>query len=427
MTENYKKIDNKAKFADDTFYSKVNTNESENKKKQRGSIGGGGTTNNSTFYRTDSDKFLKQMNLNISMNNFNKTTKFSLDSGNSKDHIMQLQDQIVIFKTYFNQKEKEFYQMKILNLKLEEENKKNLKVINKILNNVNLQRHVAENSNDRFLMQDLDKMKETYVMNSLKMEIHKLKETIYQKDILIDALKKSEKVQKLSTLQEEHKKKCDDYMLLDHNFTELNKKYQTIKETFDSMQSERDALRASIKNYKTINDDLKNKLKFYQNETSSSYFIQEELRVMQNIDMYTKKNLKNRIKQLEDEKDSNKSKIIEFENFNKEKSDLKNQIEIITKKYNFALFEKEQLSKKFKMLGQDPKLISLNNENSSLMTGSNNKLNPLKSNNDGSLNKNENSLNAKKSNNIEDDKVKEKEKKSNENSKGDIDIEKTQV
>lgn len=420
MTENYKKIDNKTKFAEETFYSKVNTNESESKKKQRGSIGA--TTNNSTFYRTDSDKFLKQMNLNLSMNNFNKNTKFTLDSGNSKDHIMQLQDQIVLFKTYFNKKEKEFYQMKILNQKLEEENKKNLKVISKILNNVNLQRHVAENTNDRFLMQDLDKMKETYVMNSLKLEIHKLKEIIYQKDLMIEELKKSEKVQKLSNLQEEHKKKCDDFMLLDHKFTELNKKFNTIKETFDSMQSERDALRASIKNYKTINDDLKNKLKFYQNETSSSYFIQEELRVMQNIDMYTKKNLKNRIKQLEDEKESNKTKIIEFENFNKEKSDLKYQIDILTKKYNFAIFEKEQLAKKFKMIGQDPKLINLNNENQNQSIGHNNpnKLTSLKAN--------QNNVNKKEvnSNNIISSEI-EKEKLSKENSKNSIDLQKTEI
>lgn len=285
---------------------------------------------------------------------------------------MSLQDQIVIFKTYFNNKEKEFYSMKISYNKLAEENQKNLNIIHKILNNVNVHRHIQENSNDRFLLQDFETMKETYVINSLKVEIHNLKEELKLKDNKIEELTKQKKISKFIGIQNEYKTVCDEYIKLDNVHNELKQKYDNIKEIYNELVFERDALKNSLSKYKTLNEDMKKKLKFYQNETTNAHFIKEDMTDKLIFTKYSQKYLKNKIKQIDEEKDVLKNKVDEFQSFMKEKSKLENMVETLNKKYNFALFEKEQLLKKMRWKDKVKPIREINEnevENNSNNTG----------------------------------------------------------
>lgn len=63
---------------------------------------------------------------------------------------------------------------------------------------------------------------------------------------------------------------------------------------------------------------------------------------------YSQKYLKNRIKQIENEKFNLNEKVDKYEKYKQEREKFESQIENLNKKYNFALFEKEQLLKKIK-------------------------------------------------------------------------------
>lgn len=168
--------------------------------------------------------------------------------------------------------------MKIAYLKLEEENKKNLKIINKVLSNVNVHRFIKENENDKFLIEDIEIMKETYVINSLKLEIHKLKEQLQSISQETEDLKKQGKISKFIGMQDEYKTVCDEYIKLDKEHNELKTKYEELYINHDEVTKERDSLKNALSKYKTLNEDMKNKLKFYQNESTSAHFIQEDMR-----------------------------------------------------------------------------------------------------------------------------------------------------
>lgn len=301
------------------------------------------------FNKTEkSDFFLQALNNSSSLKNVTSFSKYSL-AKDYKEQIISLQDQIVLFKTYFNKKENEFISMKVAYNKLVEENNKNLKIINKILSNVNVHRHVNENSNDRFLIEDIETMKETYVLNSLKMEVHKLRDQIIVKEQEIEDLKKQTKISKFIGIQDEYKTVCDEYIKLDRNYINLQGKYDELKLNLDQVLEEREALKNSLSKYKTLNDDMKRKLKFYQNETISAEFIQEDMKDKLIFTKYSQKFLKNRIKEVETEKVDLNNKVNLYEKYKHEREQLESMISNLNKKFNFAVFEKEQLQKKLKI------------------------------------------------------------------------------
>ena len=296
----------------------------------------------------ENEDFLGIMNKTSAIDGIKSSFSKVSQAKDYKERILSLQDQLVLFKTHFNKKEREFHQIKIAYHKLEEENSKNLKILKKVLNNVNLHRHIKDNENDRFLIQDVETMKETYLINSLKHEVHKLKEQLLQKDLRIEELIKSEKVVKFTNLQSEYKTICDNYLQLNKNYLELQEKFETVNSNYNIIVEERDNLKISLEKYKVINNDMRNKLKFYQNEASSAHFIQEDLIEKMVFTKYSQKYLKNKLRQAETEKKNFESKLRETQDFNKERDSLQMQISNLTKKYNFALFEKDQANKKMK-------------------------------------------------------------------------------
>lgn len=287
----------------------------------------------------------KEKSMNLTLNSF------SINK-DQKEQIFALQNQLVQFKTYFNSKEKDFHSMKIAYLKLEGENKKNLRLIQKILSNVNLNRQVDDNKDNFKLIGDIENLKETFVITSLKNEIHKLKHSIEHKEKEIEELKKHEKISKFINIQDEYKKFCDDYKILDYNYCELKQKYETLLFNHKLALDERDSLKSSLQKMKSLYDEVNKMLKFYQSETTTDFFEKKEMKEKLHITKYSQKYLLNKIKQLEDEKEEMRKKNKEIDEFNSTKQKYEESLANLTKKFNFVVFEKEQLSKKLKQKEQ---------------------------------------------------------------------------
>ncbi len=290
--------------------------------------------------------------LSMTMNNFNL-------NNDNKEQIFALQDQLVQFKTYFNQKEKEFHSMKINHLKLEEENKKNLKIIQKILGNVNLNRQVEEHPDDKKLIGDIDTLKETFVISSLKYEISKLKKDLYEKDKEIEELKKQDKISRYISIKTEYKKMCDDYKLLHFNFTELKQKYEQVEINNKQLKDDNQNLTKNLSRIRSLYEELQKMLKFHQEESSVNYYEKKEMKDKLFFTKYSQKYLQNKIKQMEDEKMRIIKSNEEIDEFYTKRKDYEKTISELNKKVNFALFEKEQLNKKIKQKEKDEDLARL--------------------------------------------------------------------
>ena len=290
---------------------------------------------------------------NLSLNNFSL-------SKDQREQILSLQDQLVQFKTYYNSKEREFHTMKINYLKLEEENKKNLRIIEKILSNVNLNRQVEEHPDDKKLIGDIDSLKETFVISSLKYEITKLKRQLDEKDKEIEELKKQDKISRYISIKNEYKKMCDDYKLLDYTNNDLKIKYDNLLNQNNSIIEENTNTKENLKRIRILYEDIKKMLKFYQDETAVNYYEQKEMKDKLYFSKYSHKYLQNKIKTIEQEKANIMKSNDEIEDFKKKREHYEMSIAELTKKYNFAIFEKEQLIKKIKQKEKENEFVQLN-------------------------------------------------------------------
>lgn len=140
----------------------------------------------------------------------------------------KLKDELLKIKLELNKKNKEHHALKIAYKKLDEENKRNIRVIEEIL--AQADKRLMENPEEEmginnFSPLDIFRLKETHTSNSLKRQIAEYKSQLAQKDEKITQLMLSSKVVKCKDYENKLRFALDELEAMTMRYNTLKTSY----------------------------------------------------------------------------------------------------------------------------------------------------------------------------------------------------------
>ena len=341
----------------------------------------------------------------------NSEQKFIINNVNYLD-IDKYRDELIKLKQELNKRNKEYQDLKVEYLKLEKENKSNIKMMELIIcesnsnsksnqnlnmsdlndNNKNNMDDNKNNISNNMLLKDdknirtrnlckqtIQKIKNKYIYTKLKEEINHLKEEISEKDTLMSHLKNSSKIIRLRELDNKY---ADTY----HELVELKDKYkrvENIQQDYYITKNKLSNLFQQVDFYKKQSKSQKEQLEKIMLQNQSYIKIIENNENQKNIEENKKKfykieneklkkqikdlslqnyNLTDEAQKLRGKTDKNMAKLKkENKKLKEENEKYKKEIENLKKK----IFDKEKEKNKDDFFMTSAKIVADNYENKS--------------------------------------------------------------
>lgn len=352
------------------------------------------------------------MNTRTILRHNNSEKKLIINNVNYID-VDKYRDELIKLKQELNKRNKEYQDLKVEYLKLEKENKSNIKLMELILyesnsntnpnQNVNMSEVINNNDNNKNNLEDnpnnktgnmlikddkniktrnlckqtIKKIKDKYIFTKMKEEINHLKEEISEKDTLMSHLKNSSKFIRLKELDNKY---ADTY----HELVELKGKYRKVeniqqdyyvtknkmtnlfhqldfykrqgklqKEQLEKMSLQNQNYMKMIENNESQKNIEENKKKFYKSENEK---LKKQVKEMSEQNF----NLIGEVQKLRSKADKNLLKIKnENKKLKEENEKYKKELEELRKK----AFDKESEKTKDDFFMTSAKIVVENNDN----------------------------------------------------------------
>ena len=371
------------------------------------------------------------MNTRTILRHNNSEKKLIINNVNYID-VDKYRDELIKLKQELNKRNKEYQDLKVEYLKLEKENKSNIKLMELILyesnsntnpnQNVNMSEVINNNDNNKNNLDDnpnnktgnmlikddkniktrnlckqtIKKIKDKYIFTKMKEEINHLKEEISEKDTLMSHLKNSSKFIRLKELDNKY---ADTY----HELIELKGKYRKVeniqqdyyvtknkmtnlfhqldfykrqgkiqKEQLEKISLQNQNYMRMIENNESQKNIEENKKKFYKSENEK---LKKQIKEMSEQNF----NLIGEVQKLRSKADKNLLKIKnENKKLKEENEKYKKELEELRKK----TFDKESEKTKDDFFMTSAKIVVENNDNKT----------EVKKDKENNINENDNSI-----------------------------------
>jgi len=233
----------------------------------------------------------------------NKSTRFSNDRLFNTIENERLRDEILKLKVENNKIKKEHIELKAENKRAEEEYKKSVRVLEDILkeggsaahdvlNNIMKRNNQIESNidfEDNFETEDnkgtkfnlsttsFFRLKEMFVINSLKNQIEQLKQLNKKQEKEIAVFKSNSRVTKLAKLEQNFNNSTNELAMMKSQYENIRVQYEDTLEKYKEVLEEKNYFKSMMQKYKSQFEETKNNLKSLKEENSKL----KEIRKMQ--------------------------------------------------------------------------------------------------------------------------------------------------
>jgi len=135
------------------------------------------------------------------------------------------------------------------------DNKSNIEIVKK-----------KKNENVKLSMKSYIRLREVFVINSLKKQVFNLKSSLKKKEEEIENFKNNLKCAKYSKLEFNYNNNLNSFIKTKKNFENVKKINCDVNEKLLVTKEENDKLYLSLNRYKNQNEDIKIRLKYYEDE-----------------------------------------------------------------------------------------------------------------------------------------------------------------
>jgi hypothetical protein len=272
----------------------------------------------------------------------------------------KLKDELIKAKNELNKKSKEFHALKISFIKLDEDNKRNIKLIEEVLEGSNTKRQEDKGTDltkayQNISLASISKLKESHIISSLKRQVHDYKLIIISKEEEISLLKTNSKVAKFHELDLKMKNLSEDFSALTERYnackTSNTEKELKIKE----LQDEKEYYKVMMNRIKSQYDESKERVHELQDTNIKLADYKKSLEDRQHNSKFQQNSLKNQLRDKEAELIILKEQLKELESFKSEKE--KTEKNLIQLNKNVQVL-KEDNEKKVRRLKENEKVLN---------------------------------------------------------------------
>ena len=232
---------------------------------------------NDEFHSTSLEKIGQITKNNPSERTSSNFMRFSHTNMFNLIDIDNLKDQILKLKVENNRKAKELSLIKKEKGKLEEDNKKNIRVMEEILNEAGKsatdiinkihkseeKEGVTNNIDSEFVLStnSFIRLREVYVISSLKKQVSAMRQLIEEKDEEIESFRLNTKIMKYAKLEYNYNTTSDELSFLKKEYDRLKSSYEDTLVKYSEATEEKEYNKVALNRLKTQFDDSRTKVK----------------------------------------------------------------------------------------------------------------------------------------------------------------------